>query len=142
MYFTAFLLVFGIWRQHTLLFDRLEVHDESVLWLNLLLLLITTFAPYPLTILGDFPANSDAMLLCVVTFFLIAAVQCTLVVRWMCPSHLPPSTSPSACPCAPPISHLFSRLRWARGLWVARNRIRRPNFGALCLITLCEFWAG
>lgn len=80
MYFSAFLLIFGIWRHHTLLFDRLILHDETVLWLNLLLLLITTFVPYPLTILGDFPMESDAMLLCVVTFVMVAAVQSILVV--------------------------------------------------------------
>jgi uncharacterized membrane protein len=79
MYFLSFLLLFGIWRHHTLLFDRLEFHDETVLWLNLVLLLLVTFVPYPLTILGDFPNDHDAMLLCVVTFVLVALVQTVLV---------------------------------------------------------------
>jgi uncharacterized membrane protein len=116
MYFSAFLLIFGIWRHHTLLFDRLILHDETVLWLNLLLLLITTFVPYPLTILGDFPMESDAMLLCVVTFVMVAAVQSILVVsslfRALALYASRPLLSLSAirCPCPKLYTNVFEHI--------------------------------
>eukprot|EP00041_Stephanoeca_diplocostata_P014085 m.252967 g.252967 ORF g.252967 m.252967 type:complete len:266 (+) comp19573_c0_seq3:325-1122(+) len=79
MYFASFFVVSNIWRNHVLLFDRLKTHDENIIWLNLLLLLLTSFTPYPLTLLGDFIKDKDAMLFCVITFMAIALVQSLMI---------------------------------------------------------------
>eukprot|EP00039_Didymoeca_costata_P020085 m.340018 g.340018 ORF g.340018 m.340018 type:complete len:506 (+) comp19080_c0_seq1:114-1631(+) len=79
MYFAAFYMVFIIWKNHVLLFDRLKTTDDNVVWLNMLLLLLATFIPYPLTVLGDFQKDPDAYLLNVVSFGFIAFIQMIMV---------------------------------------------------------------
>src|SRR3974390_2770719 len=46
-YVTSFLTVGGVWVAHHLLFRALRSVDSTLLWLNMLLLMITGFLPFP-----------------------------------------------------------------------------------------------
>eukprot|EP00040_Diaphanoeca_grandis_P033154 m.202403 g.202403 ORF g.202403 m.202403 type:complete len:546 (-) comp32825_c0_seq1:51-1688(-) len=79
LYFLCFFVTTLVWENHVILFDRIGENDEVVAWLNLLLLLLVTFIPYPLTVLGDFYKDRNAVLLNFITFAMIASVQTLLV---------------------------------------------------------------
>ena len=52
-YVTSFLTIGGVWIAHHRLFSRLRSIDSAIVRLNLLLLMITAFLPFPTAILAE-----------------------------------------------------------------------------------------
>jgi uncharacterized membrane protein len=52
-YVTSFLTVGGVWVAHHLLFRALRSIDSTLIWLNMLLLLLTGFLPFPTGLVAE-----------------------------------------------------------------------------------------
>jgi uncharacterized membrane protein len=52
-YVTSFLTIGGVWIAHHRLFSRVRVLDATMVQLNLLLLLLTAFLPFPTAVLAE-----------------------------------------------------------------------------------------
>ena len=59
-YFISFLTIGAAWIEHTALTDRLERSDSVFLRLNLLLLLVVAFLPFPTRLLAEGRGDVDA----------------------------------------------------------------------------------
>lgn len=53
----SFFTVAVIWVNHHRLFKKFRVLDHGIFWYNALLLLWTTFIPFPTAVMGDYPGN-------------------------------------------------------------------------------------
>ena len=81
MFFVSFAVTMLLWENHVLLFRRLDAHCEVVTWLNLLLLSLVSFLPYPLTIMSDYHYSSAAIIPALVVVGCIALVQLAIVCK-------------------------------------------------------------
>lgn len=54
----SFFTVAVIWVNHHKLFKQFKIIDHGIFWWNALLLLWTTFIPFPTAVLGDYPQNN------------------------------------------------------------------------------------
>lgn len=59
-YVTSFLTIGGLWLVHHGIFRRLRSADLTVLYLNLLLLMLVSFLPFPTSLMADGLGNDDA----------------------------------------------------------------------------------
>jgi uncharacterized membrane protein len=59
-YATSFLTIGGIWLAHHGIFSRLRYVDRTVMQLNLLLLMATSFLPYPTRLAAEAVRDTDA----------------------------------------------------------------------------------
>jgi uncharacterized membrane protein len=57
----SFFTVAVIWVNHHKLFKQFRLLNHGIFWWNALLLLWTTFIPFPTAILGDYPANMTSV---------------------------------------------------------------------------------
>jgi uncharacterized membrane protein len=53
----SFFTIAVIWVNHHKLFKQFKILDSGIFWWNAVLLLWTTFIPFPTAVLGDYPAN-------------------------------------------------------------------------------------
>lgn len=77
-YVTSFATVGIIWLNHHQLFHSVETVDHPALALNLLLLLVVSFVPYPTAILGKFGPMPSGCFLYGATFTLVGSVYSLL----------------------------------------------------------------
>ncbi len=68
-----------MWQHHVLLFDRLKGSDEVLMWLNLLLLMVVSLAPYTITVMGAFFADHNGFALNVGVFALAALLETAML---------------------------------------------------------------
>jgi uncharacterized membrane protein len=59
----SFFTVAVIWVNHHKLFKQFRQIDHGIFWWNALLLLWTTFIPFPTAVLGDYPGNPASLIL-------------------------------------------------------------------------------
>jgi uncharacterized membrane protein len=59
-YATSFLTIGGIWLGHHAIFRRLQYVDDRIMRLNLLLLMVVAFLPYPTRLLAEAIHDKDA----------------------------------------------------------------------------------
>src|SRR5262245_42743982 len=59
-YVTSFLTIGGVWIAHAALTGALRTADGGLYRLNLLVLLVVAFLPFPTRLLGEFVMNEDA----------------------------------------------------------------------------------
>ncbi len=76
----SFFTVAVIWVNHHRLFKQFRVIDHGIFWWNALLLLWTSFIPFPTAVLGDYPGNAASVVLYGSVMALMAA-SFTLM-RW------------------------------------------------------------
>ena len=58
----SFFTVAVIWVNHHKLFKQFKFLDHGIFWWNALLLLWTTFIPFPTAVLGDYPENATSVI--------------------------------------------------------------------------------
>ncbi|HRY97890.1 MAG TPA: TMEM175 family protein [Bacteroidales bacterium] len=59
----SFFTVAVIWVNHHRIFKQIKQIDQGIFWLNALLLLWTSFIPFPTAVLGDYPGNIASIVL-------------------------------------------------------------------------------
>ena len=69
----SFFTIAVIWVNHHKLFKQFKILDSGVFWWNAVLLLWTTFIPFPTAVLGDYPSNSVSIVFYGVVMSLMAA---------------------------------------------------------------------
>jgi TMEM175 potassium channel family protein len=67
------------WMGHHRMFRRMHAYDETLLRLNLLLLFLIAFLPYPSAISGRFPNDVDATVFYAATLSMIGLVVTALI---------------------------------------------------------------
>jgi len=68
----SFFTVAVIWVNHHKLFKQFKQLDAGIFWWNALLLLWTSFIPFPTAVLGDYPGNFASIILYGVVMALMA----------------------------------------------------------------------
>ena len=53
----SFFTIAVIWVNHHRLFKQFKILDSGIFWWNTVLLMWTTFIPFPTAVLGDYPSN-------------------------------------------------------------------------------------
>lgn len=76
----SFFTVAVIWVNHHKLFKQFRYLDHGIFWWNALLLLWTSFIPFPTAVLGDYPGN-DVSVIFYGSVMALMAVSFTLM-RW------------------------------------------------------------
>jgi uncharacterized membrane protein len=71
----SFLVIGLFWRGHHRLFQDLRTHDDSLVVLNLLVLLGVAFMPYPTSLIGRYPQSQFAVVLYSADMFLISLLM-------------------------------------------------------------------
>jgi uncharacterized membrane protein len=76
----SFFTVAVIWVNHHKLFKQFGQLDHGIFWWNALLLLWTTFIPFPTAVLGDYPENATS----VIFYGLVMALMASsfTLMRW------------------------------------------------------------
>lgn len=69
----SFFTVAVIWVNHHKLFKQFKQLDSGIFWWNAVLLLWTSFIPFPTAVLGDYPGNFVSIVLYGVVMALMAA---------------------------------------------------------------------
>jgi TMEM175 potassium channel family protein len=78
-YLVSFLTIGAAWIAHTALTERLERTDQIFLRINLLVLLVVAFLPFPTRLVAEAPGNSDSECVAVALYDLtLMAIR----VRW------------------------------------------------------------
>jgi uncharacterized membrane protein len=67
-YVTSFLTIGGLWLVHHGIFRRMRSADLSVLYMNLLLLMLVSFLPFPTGLMADGLGNDDAERAAVISY--------------------------------------------------------------------------
>jgi uncharacterized membrane protein len=62
-YVVSFLVIGRFWIAHHLAFRYIARYDGTLLWLNLILLMMVAFLPFPTSVLGDFGNVPEAAML-------------------------------------------------------------------------------
>ena len=81
----SFFTVAVIWVNHHKMLKQMREIDNGIFWLNALLLLWTSFIPFPTAVLGDYPSNPASVVLYGVVMSLMA-LSFTLM-RWYALRH-------------------------------------------------------
>jgi uncharacterized membrane protein len=85
-YVTSFFTIGVIWINHHVLFDYVARVDRGLLYLNILLLLVVAFTPFPTRLIAEFLRESDNEQTAALTYgitFVIMAVVFQVLWRWM-----------------------------------------------------------
>jgi len=146
--YLAYLASFGyvavIWVNHHELFSRLVVVDLGVLWRNLLLLLTTSFLPFPAAVVSaafQHGTGSDQTAAVV----LYCAVAAAMAASWLVLFHHLCHSAGLAGPDTPPAFFAAERGRSLVGLAVygaaAAIAVWQPLVGLLLAATLPVFYA-
>jgi len=69
----SFFTVAVIWVNHHKLFKQFKHLDNGIFWWNAVLLLWTTFIPFPTAVVGDYPGNTTSFILYGLVMALMAA---------------------------------------------------------------------
>ncbi len=69
----SFFTVAVIWVNHHKLFTQFKHLDNGIFWWNAVLLLWTTFIPFPTAVVGDYPGNTTSFILYGLVMALMAA---------------------------------------------------------------------
>jgi uncharacterized membrane protein len=62
-YIISFLVIGMYWVDHQLVFSYIRQLDNTLIWLNLLFLLLISFLPFPTSLLGSYPNERAVMVL-------------------------------------------------------------------------------
>jgi uncharacterized membrane protein len=84
-YFTSFLTIGGIWLQHSSITTALRAADTTLYRLNLLVLLLVSFIPFPTKLVAEYIGERDPERVAVVFYgltLLALAVALTVFVRY------------------------------------------------------------
>jgi uncharacterized membrane protein len=82
-YVTSFFTVGSVWIAHHALFTRLKYIDPVLLRLNLVLLLVAAFLPFPTAVLSQAFEESTQSERAAVAFYGLTALAIELILRWM-----------------------------------------------------------
>ncbi len=89
-YLTSFLTVGGVWLAHHELFGSLRYVDATLMRLNLLLLLATSFLPFPTSLMADAISIADAERAAVVVYgTTLLVVSSLLAAMWRVVANRP-----------------------------------------------------
>jgi uncharacterized membrane protein len=77
----SFLVIGLFWRAHHRLFRELRGHDETVFFLNLLMLLCVAFMPYPTQLIGRYGSSQFAVVLYSATMLLITLMSALISIH-------------------------------------------------------------
>lgn len=80
----SFLVIGNYWLMHHRIFGSIKRHDMIITWLNLLLLMLITFIPFPTDLLGNYPNVLIATILYSGTLAMVGILQLTI---WLYASH-------------------------------------------------------
>ena len=78
-YATSFLTIGGIWLSHHSLFGRMQRVDRRMMQLNLLLLMMVSFLPFPTRLMAESISDADAERAAVIFYGLVLLVISTLL---------------------------------------------------------------
>jgi uncharacterized membrane protein len=59
----SFFTIAVIWVNHHKIFKQVKILDAGIFWWNALLLLWSSFIPFPTAVLGDYPGNQTSIVL-------------------------------------------------------------------------------
>ena len=69
----SFFTIAVIWVNHHKIFKQVKILDAGIFWWNAMLLLWSSFIPFPTAVLGDYPDNKTSIVLYGVVMALMAA---------------------------------------------------------------------
>ncbi|KUI40791.1 hypothetical protein AU198_15645 [Mycobacterium sp. GA-1199] len=84
-YLVSFSTIGAVWLEHTVITEFLDRATPALIRLNLLLLLLVSFLPFPTRLLGDYIAESDAQRVAVTVYginLLLVSVVVSLMWRY------------------------------------------------------------
>jgi uncharacterized membrane protein len=94
-YATSFLTIGGIWLSHHGLFGRLQAVDRRIMRLNLLLLMVVSFLPFPTKLMAEAIHDPDAERAAVIFYGLVLlAISVLLGAMWRTVSRRPELLEP------------------------------------------------
>lgn len=94
-YATSFLTIGGIWLSHQSLFGRLQWVDRRIMQLNLLLLMVVSFLPFPTKLMAEAIDDPEAERAAVVFYGLVLLAISVLVgAMWRTVSRRPDLLEP------------------------------------------------
>lgn len=80
-YATSFLTIGGLWMAHHGIFRRLESADANVLRLNILLLMLVSFLPFPTKLVGESLTRTTSAERAAVIFYGLALLSISVVMN-------------------------------------------------------------
>jgi uncharacterized membrane protein len=82
-YFVSFATIGAVWLAHTVITEYLDQADSVLLRLNLLLLMMVSFLPFPTKLLGEFAGETDPQRIAATVYGLnVLLVMITLFFTW------------------------------------------------------------
>lgn len=94
-YVTSFLTIGGLWLAHHALFGRLRFVDRRMMQLNLFLLMVVSFLPFPTRLVAEAINEADAERAAVVFYGLVLlAISTLLAALWRTASRSPELLEP------------------------------------------------
>jgi uncharacterized membrane protein len=78
-YFVAFMTIGAVWIEHSALVDGLERIDGAFMRLNLVLLLVCAFLPFPTRLMGEYAGDRSGERVAVVFFGLVLLLQTVML---------------------------------------------------------------
>ncbi len=87
-YLTSFVTIGGLWLAHHGIFSRLRYVDSRVMRINLLLLLVVSFLPYPTRLMAEAIRDANAERTAVIFYGLaLTVVSFTMAALWTAALH-------------------------------------------------------
>jgi uncharacterized membrane protein len=74
-YFLSFLVIARFWVAHRLAFQLIARYDGALIWLNLLLLMVVAFLPFPTAVVGEHAGSPAAAVLYAMSVLLVSAAS-------------------------------------------------------------------
>ena len=84
----SFLVIGVFWVAHNRIFSFVKILDSTLLWLNIVYLLFVAVIPYPAALLSENPFLPSAILIYVITLFIIAMMHFVLLEYILRNTHL------------------------------------------------------
>jgi TMEM175 potassium channel family protein len=74
-YFLSFLVIARFWVIHRLAFQLIARYDNALIWLNLLLLMVVAFLPFPTAVVGEHAGSPAAAVLYAMSVLLVSTAS-------------------------------------------------------------------
>lgn len=135
----SFLVIGNYWIMHHRIFNSIKRHDMIITWMNMFLLLLITFIPFPTDLLGNYPSLQISTILYSGTLALVGIMQLAI---WVYASDNHRLIDKS-------MSNGYIRFRTIRGtiaptvfiisMWVSFYNITIANFCWLAIFLIVPF---
>ncbi|HYM65608.1 MAG TPA: TMEM175 family protein [Candidatus Sulfotelmatobacter sp.] len=83
-FFISFIVIGIFWMGHIIMFNFIKRSDRVLLWLNVLLLLMVSFIPFPAALIGEYSSDKYAVILYGLTLTVLGFLYLFL---WLYASH-------------------------------------------------------